>query len=364
MDKWIEIDLSIIRNNIRSIKKSLKPGVKFIAVVKADAYGHGAEKISKIAIQEGVDFLGVLTVEEAVRLRKFTIKKPIVLLAPALPENAGIVLKHSLIPTVDSIEFLKVLNKIARRGWGDKHSYPVYVDVDLGLRRWGVLPENLTNFLKKMSELKNIKLKALSTHIAYVPGKNMVEAEEKLSFFEKLAGIAKQFYPGAMAHAANSSVLVDFPHRQIDMVRIGNLIYGIYPSKIYMQKTKGPPIKGIKRPWKFYAKIISIKNVAKGESIGYANEYVACRKMKIASIPVGYSDGLTMEPTEKFIKLSTGYNYWGMIGNRKAPFVGKSGIAHTLLDVTGVPKVKTGMTVLLPIRRTAANAKIPRIYKF
>lgn len=359
MDKWIEIDLSIIKNNIRSIKKSLKPGVKFMAVVKADAYGHGAEKISEIAIKEGVDFLGVLTVEEGVRLRKFRIKHPIVLLAPALPENADIVLKHSLIPTVDSIEFLKVLNKKVTVKFSP---YPVYVDIDMGLRRWGVLPENLKSFLQKMSEFKNINLQALSTHIAYVPGKNMIEAEEKLSFFEKLTGIAKQFYPGVMAHAANSSVLVDFPHWQFDMVRIGNLIYGIYPSKIYMQKTKGPPIKGIERPWKFYAKIISVKDVAKGESIGYANEYVACKKMKIASIPVGYSDGLTMEPTEKFIKLSHGYNYWGMIGNKKAPFVGKSGIAHTLLDVTGIPVLKTGTPVLLPIRRTAANAKIPRIY--
>jgi hypothetical protein len=97
------------------------------------------------------------------------------------------------------------------------------------------------------------------------------------------------------------------------MVRIGNLMYGLYPSKIYFEKTKGAPIKGIERPWKFYSKIISIKTANKGESLGYSSEYVAVKKMKIATIATGYGDGLTMEPTDKSIKLSSGFSHWGII---------------------------------------------------
>ncbi len=359
MLKWIEIDLKIIGANVRAIKKALNPGVALMAVVKEDGYGHGALEISRSAFANGADALGTLTLEEAALLRRQGIKAPITALAPAPASSASGFIQLGVTPTADSLDFIRALD--AATPAGQKTYY--HIDVDSGLKRWGVEPMGLPAFLKGTLKFKKAVPAALSTHIAYTPLKNMIEAEEKLSSFRDSGQYAKTLYPHIKLHAANSAVLCDFPHWQLDMVRIGNLLYGLYPSKVYLQKTKGPPIKGLRRPWKFYARVISIKTVRKGESLGYASEYVACKPMTIATVPAGYADGLTLEPSGKSITISAGQNYWGVINGREAPFVGRSAIAHTLLDVTGIPGVRVGAPVLLPVRRTAASARIIRIYK-
>jgi alanine racemase len=359
MLKWIEIDLKTVGANVRTIKNVLNPGVAFMAVVKEDGYGHGALEISKSALANGAGELGTLTLEEAALLRRAGIKAPITALAPAPVSSAAEFIKLGVTPTVDSLSFIKALDAATAAG---RRTY-YNIDVDSGLKRWGVEPGCLPAFLKGTLKFKKAIPAAMSTHIAYAPQKNMIEAEEKLSSFSESGTYAKNFYPGLKLHAANSSVLCDFPHWQLDMARIGNLLYGLYPSRVYLKKTKGPPIKGLERPWKFYARVISIKTVGKGESLGYASEYVSCKSMTIATIPAGYADGLTLEPSEKSIKISAGQAYWGIIDDHPAPFVGRSAIAHTLLDVTGISGIKIGTPVLLPIRRTAASARIPRIYK-
>ena len=359
MLKWIEIDLKTVGANVRAIKKALNPRVAFMAVVKEDGYGHGALNISRTALSNGADALGTLTLEEAALLRRDGIKAPITALAPAPAFSAAEFIKLGVTPTADSLDFIRALDNATPAG---KKTY-YHIDIDSGLKRWGVDPDDLPAFLKGTLKFKKAAPAALSTHIAYAPLKNMIEAEEKLSSFKELGEYAKKLYPGLKLHAANSAVLCDFPHWQLDMTRIGNLIYGLYPSKVYLKKIKGPPIKGLERPWKFYARVISIKTVKKGESLGYANEYVACKPMTIAAIPAGYADGLTLEPSEKSIKITAGQAYWGVINGRQAPFVGRSAIAHTLLDITGIPGVGIGTPVLLPVRRTAASARITRIYK-
>jgi len=359
MIKWIEIDLGVVKNNVRAIKAALAPGVKLMAVVKADAYGHGALEISKTALSNGADMLGTLTLEEAALLRSKGVRAPIAALAPAPVSDAKDFISLGVAPTADSLDFIKALDSKTPAGRNTHY----HIDIDSGLKRWGVEPKAFPAFLRETLKFKKAVPTGISTHIAYVPDKNMIEAEEKLSSFRELGERAKKYYPGLKLHAANSSVLCDFPHWQLDMARIGNLLYGLYPSKIYLKKTQGPPIKGLERPWKFYARVISIKTVKKGESLGYASDYVSCKPMTIATVPAGYADGLTLEPSEKSIKISGGQAYWGVINGLEAPFVGRAAIAHTLLDITGIPGVKTGAPVLLPIRRTAASVRIPRIYK-
>ena len=357
MLKWVEIDLRVLAANARIIKKALGPGVKFMAVVKADGYGHGAAAVARTALANGAGCLGVLTAEEALPLREAFPRAEIFLLAPSLPEEAPAIVKNRLVPSADSLEFIKALDKAA------KTPVPYHIDMDLGLRRWGVEPGKAADFLRKALGFKNALPRGLSAHLAYRPQQNMTEAEEKLSAFSALARELRRQAPGLIAHAANSAILCDFPRWQLDMVRIGNLLYGIYPTNIYKKKRQGPPLPGLGRPWQFYARIISVKDVKKGEALGYSSEYIAPRAMRLATIPAGYSDGLTMEPTERQIRITSGFRYWGMIGGKKAFFVGKTGISHTLLDVTGIPAARPGAAVALHVRRTAANARIPRIYK-
>ena len=223
-------------------------------------------------------------------------------------------------------------------------------------------PDAAEAFLRRALLFRKLEPLGLSAHLAYRPPQNMIEAEEKLSALGKLAAGLGAIAPGLKAYAANSAILCDFPQWQLDMVRVGNLLYGIYPTDVYQKRRQGPPLPGLGRPWQFYARIISVRQIKKGESLGYAGEFTAPRAMRLATIPAGYSDGLTMEPTEPQIRITAGFRYWGLINGKKAYFVGKAGISHTLLDVTDIPEARPGAAVALHVRRTAANARIPRIY--
>ncbi len=346
--KWIEIDLRAIRSNIRWTLSRLGPGVKLMAVIKADAYGHGAARVSREALKAGASILGVLTTAEAATLRSAGTRAPIQLLSPVLPDNAREALRLKAIPTIDDLRQAQALNSAA------SGPLAVHLDLDFGLGRWGVSPGRLPDFLRGLGRLRRLRLEGLSTHIDYVPGKNAVEAEEKLRSFYRLAHKLKRGFPSLLCHAANSSVLMDFPHWRMDQVRVGNLIYGINPAA-----SKSAPLKN---PWRFQARIIALHEVAKGRSIGYASEYLAPRRMRVATLPVGYSDGLTMEPAERLISLGAGFQYWGTLRGIKTPFIGRCGISHVLVDVTDVPDPRIGEAVTLPIRRTAASSQLPRVY--
>ncbi len=357
MLKWVEIDLKVLAGNARAVKKALRPGARFMAVVKADGYGHGAAEVSRTALKNGADCLGVLTAEEGAALRAALPKAEIHLLAPSLPEEAPLISRLGLVPTADSLVFLKALDRAAKR------PVPYTLDIDQGLGRWGVKPGDAETFLRAALRLERARPAWLSAHLAYRPAQNMTEAEEKLAAFARLAQRLRALAPGLKAHAANSAILSDLPHWQLDMARVGNLLYGIYPTDVYRKKKQGPPLPGLGRPWQFYARIISVRDVRKGESLGYSAEFTAPRPMRVATVPAGYSDGLTMEPTESQIRIAAGFRYWGVINGKKAFFTGRAGIAHTLLDVTGIPGAKVGTPVALHVRRTAANPRIPRLYK-
>ncbi|MBI4056271.1 MAG: alanine racemase [Elusimicrobia bacterium] len=379
MLKWIEIDLSAIAANLESVREQLSfnvnsppfpppclagrqvpvgrdrgRGVKLMGVVKADAYGHGAVPVSRLLEKRGVDCLGVLTVEESSSLRRSKIRSPLILLAPPLPEEVPELLRWRLIPTVDSGKLLQTLDQALKNHNAFSTPSPIKLDLDFGLGRWGISPKELPRFLREIKKYPRLKLVGLSTHLDYMPGRNAVEAEEKLRAFDKISKEVKKQFPEVLCHAANSSILLDFPHRQMDMVRAGNLLYGINLS------SKKIPLKN---SWQFYARLISIKKFSKGKSVGYGSEYVAPRAMTLGTLPVGYADGLTMEPADKLISLHSSFQYWGTFKGKPAPFISRCGISHVLVDLSKVSSIKVGDAVCLPVRRTAASSKICRVYK-
>ncbi len=344
--KWIEIDLSAVAQNTAWAASRLD-GASLMAVVKADAYGHGAVAVSRVALKAGASRLGVRDLSEAAELRKAGIKAPIQLLFPILPEQAPQAVSLGVEVSVDDAAQARALNAAA----GGRR-VQVHVDVDSGLGRWGVQPRALTALMAALGRLRHVRVAGLSTHIGYIPGKNAVEAEEKLTAFLKLSALHKRKDRALIVRAANSSVFMDFPHHRFDMACVGNLLYGINPSG------RAAPLKN---PWSFQARILSVREIRKGQSIGYASEYLAPRRMRVATLPVGYADGLTMEPAERLIGFGAGFEYWGTRHGVRLPFVGRCGIAHVLLDVTDAPDAKPGDAVALPVRRTAAR-HLTRIY--
>ncbi len=348
--KWIKIGLAAVRANVRWTLSKARSGAKLMAVVKADAYGHGAARVAKAALEAGASSLGVLTIDEARDLRRSGLRSPIELLAPVLPADAREAVRLRVVTPVDGFEQARALDKAAR-------SRPVAVKLELdgGLARWGAAPKDALPLAEAVSRLKRLRLVGLSTHIDYVPGENAVEAEEKLRAFDRIARALKTRFPHLKAEAANSSVFLDFPQWNFDRVRIGNLLYGISPAR------NAAP--GLRNPWRFFARVIALRAVEKGRPIGYAAEFIPPRRMLLATVPAGYADGLTMEPAQRLISLGQGFRYWAMVRGRPAPFVGRCAISHVLLDVTRIPKLKVGTPVLLPVRRTAANSHLPRVYK-
>ena len=351
MLKWIEIDLSAVSHNLDQVRKRLSPGVRLAAVVKADAYGHGAERIARLLRARGVKTLGVLDVSEAAALRLSGDRGEILLLAPPLAEEAEDVVRLRLTPTIDGLDAAAALNRAARSAGAP---VKVHLDLDFGLGRWGLAPSRLEETLKALKAFRRVSLAGLSTHLDYVSGKNAVEAEEKLRTFGRAAARARRRRPGLIVHAANSSILLDFPHWQLDQVRVGNLLYGINPTSQAL---------ALRNPWQFYARIIGLRSIAKGKAIGYGSEYMAPRRMTVATLPAGYADGLTMEPADRLIRLGGTFEYWGLLRGHQVPFIGRCGIAHVLVDVSAVPNARLGEVVSLPIRRTAASARLPRVYK-
>lgn len=364
MLKWIEIDLGIITENVRIIRRSLLPGVKFIAAVKSNGYGHGAFEASMAALRGGADMLAVLTSEEGASLRAALDNASsgfkgvkIMLLAPSLPEEAPSIVKNNLIPCADSAGFIWSLDNAA------EYPYPCNIEIDMGMGRWGIAKEGLVPFIESIKKYRNVHIAGISTHIGYKPPENMTDAEEKLRAFSAMQKNVSSYLGRKIeAYAANSAVFCDISGSQFDAVRIGNLMYGIYPTDIYQKRRQGPPLPGLRRPWQMYAKIISIKEIRKGQKLGYNSEFTAPRDMRIATIPAGYGDGLTMEPMEYKIRISSGFRYWGMIGSKKAYFICRPGISHILLDITDIPEAAIGTKVALHVRRTSANILIPRIY--
>ncbi|MEK7384503.1 MAG: alanine racemase [Elusimicrobiota bacterium] len=347
--KWVEIDLSAVAQNTAWVVSRLEAGARLMAVVKADAYGHGAVEVSRVALKAGASCLGVRDLSEATELRRGGIKDPVHLLAPILPEQAPLAARLDLSVTVDAASQARALQAAAKG-----RRVGVHVDVDSGLGRWGVQPRELGALLAALARLPRVRVEGLSTHIDYVPGKNAVEAEEKLGAFRRLIAPHKKKNPKLLVHAANSSVFMDFPHHRFDMACVGNLLYGINPSK-----SRPAPLKN---PWRFCARILSLREVRKGASIGYASEYVAPRRMRVATLPVGYADGLTMEPAERLIGFGGGFQYWGMRRGVRLPFVGRCGITHVLVDATDAADAKVGDTLTLPVRRTAAR-HLSRVYR-
>lgn len=346
--KWVEVDLSVIAQNTRWLASQLGNDCRLMAVVKADAYGHGIIAASRTALKNGASFLGVRDLNEAAELRAAGVTAPIVTLAPIFPEQAAEAARLAVTATIDNLEIARALNKAAKSRIIDVH-----LDVDFGLGRWGAPPSAIPRLVAQLKKLRRIHLAGIATHIGYVPGKNAIEAEEKLNAFHRLVAPLKAKNPKLIARAVNSTVFVDFPHHRFDMVCVGNLLYGI-------NKSKSHPVPN-KMPWKFYARVASIREARKGESIGYASEYIAPRRMRVAAIAVGYADGLTMEPAERLIGIGTGFRYWGMFGATRLPFIGRCGITHVLVDATDAPRLKVGDAVALPVRRTAARG-VARVY--
>jgi alanine racemase len=281
---WAEIDTSAISKNVSALKALTKPGTRFMAVVKADGYGHGAVPAARAALGGGADCLGVATVAEAVELRDAGISAPVQLLSEP-PESAiPALLEHNIVPAVTTREFAVALGKwAAARGV----EAPFHLKIDSGMNRIGVHAEDAAAFALNVADFPGLKLEGTFTHLATADVAGDWEVTRQLQRFESaLADMRTESVNPGIVHAANSPATILYPESHYDMVRCGIAIYGLQPSHDTDRVIGLTPAMSVK------ARATLVKRIGMGESVSYGFTWTASAPTVVATLPLGYADGV------------------------------------------------------------------------
>ncbi len=335
---WAEVDLDAISHNVKGIKNIIRPDVKLMAVVKADAYGHGAFEVAKTCLESGAERLAVAFVDEAVELRRKGIEVPILLLGVSMPDAIESIIKYDITPAVAGVEFAKQLSKAAVAA---KKTVKVHIKADTGMFRIGFQfagdSEQRLETVEKIveiSKLPNIEIEGMFTHLSTADetGRDYTEKqfENFMELDEKLKARGVQI---PIRHVANSAGQIRYPKLQLDMVRAGIILYGLYPSA----EVSYEPLD-LKPAMKFKARIVNIKNIQKGDSISYGRSFTAEKETKLATISVGYADG--------YSRIMSGRAEVSLKG-KKVPQVGRICMDQCMIDVSGVNNIDIGDEVTL-----------------
>ena len=327
---WAEVSLGALRRNLRAIREKIAGGAKFCAVVKANAYGHGAIPVAREAVQAGADYLAVAVLAEALALRRAGFTTPILLLGPTTPEEADTVVRYDVTQAVTTEEAVKVLSAAAIR---QHKTVKVHLAVDTGMGRIGVYPEAAGEAAAAMMSLPGVVLEGMFSHFALADARDKSYAKEQFRRFQRaMAEVEGSGIAIPLRHIANSAAILEMPETHLDMVRAGIILYGLWPSEEVRRSIDLSPLMTVK------AKITCVKDFPQGETISYGRIFKASRDMRIATLPVGYADGYT--------RLYTGKASVEVDG-RRAPVVGRICMDQCMIDVTGIPDAAVGDTVTL-----------------
>lgn len=289
------VDLKRLKNNYRNIRTKVK-GSKIMAVIKADAYGHGAVQVAKCLNGLAVDapeYFAVAITEEAIELRKNKIKTPILVFNPFNRLNASDVIKYNLEATIFTKEQFNVLNYCHFKS-ASKKKIKVHIKIDTGMGRLGLSPQDALDFIKFVKEHKNFQVKGIYTHFSTSDELNKKYAISQLAQFKEVIRQLKyQNINYGLAHCANSGAILDMPESYLDMVRPGIILYGYTPSLETTNSIKLKPVMDL------ISSISTVRQMSKNQFVSYGKRFQVKRDSLIASIPIGYADGINRRLTNK-----------------------------------------------------------------
>jgi alanine racemase len=282
---WVEIDREAIRYNLKRFRKLLGPDVKILAVVKADGYGHGAVESARVALSTGATVLGVASVDEGIELRHAGIAAPILILAEPPIEAIPLVLQHQLVPAVYNMEFALALGETAD---AQGRVSPYHLKIDTGMNRVGVHHSDAGDFLRTISFHRGLELQGVFTHFATADDIDTYEFRRQLERFEQALSVIRYMgvNPGTV-HAANTSAAIRYRQSHYDMVRLGIGIYGLHPSEVTRQMIELRPAMSV------HARVSFLKSLPVGEGVSYSYTYRSPGSVHVATLPIGYGDGLS-----------------------------------------------------------------------
>ena len=284
---WVQIDTKAILHNMQEFRKRIPTPVKLLAVVKADAYGHGAVPVARLAIKAGASWLAVATVREGIELRQAGITEPILILAEPPAASVPAIVEFNLVPAVYSLEFALALGEeaAARGKVADYH-----LAVNTGMNRIGVLYSEVADFLRLISFHAGLNLAGTFTHFAMADTNDEYAFRLQLKRFnEALVLIRRAGQQPGIVHCANSAAAIRFKEAYFDMVRVGISLYGLHPSPVTRRMIELWPAMSV------HARITAAKDVPVGEGVSYNFTYRSPGNVRICTVPIGYADGLARE---------------------------------------------------------------------
>ncbi len=338
------IDLDAIQKNIHNLKQITDKKSKFMAVVKADAYGHGAVQVAKTAVEAGADWLGLARLNKVAEIRQAGIKVPILVFGYIHPSQAAMINDLDLVATVYDFEMAKALSSKAILL---NRPVKVHLKVDTGMGRVGIVigrnnksladktaRKQVLKEIEKIIKLPGIDFNGIYTHFAAADHKDRTYTDLQIELFASLLDdLKKKKIEFEICHAANSAGIIEFPESHFDMVRAGISIYGLYPSsEVDKSKVKLAPAMTLT------SIVTSVRKVAKGFYVSYGMTHETQKATRLASVPVGYADGFSRRFSSNSFMLVKGH---------RAPVVGRICMDQTMIDVGNIPNVKTGDEVVL-----------------
>ena len=333
---WAQIDLDALAYNMRQIRKITNPNALVMAVVKADAYGHGVRECADTLLKNGADRLAVATLGEAIELRRVFPEVPVFILGSAMDSDANQIVENNIIATVTDFAFAKALSDEAIK---QNKLQKVHIKLDTGMSRIGFLVgdkdnSSVINEILSISKLPMLEIEGIFSHFATSDEESDEYTRLQFSRFMSVCDELKDkglYIP--IKHICNSAGIMMYPEYHLDMVRPGIILYGMYPSN-EVDKTR----LDLKYVMSLKSVITCVKEIESGRGVSYGKEYIADCGAKIATVPIGYADGYSR---------SLGGKAKIAIGNKLFPVAGRICMDQCMIDVSGVNNIKRGDEVLI-----------------
>jgi alanine racemase len=335
---YASIDLTALAHNLSQIRERLRPGCHVMAVVKANAYGHGAIEVSRALVESGVTRLAVASVQEGLALREAGITAEILVLVDLFDRHVQDLIAYRLTPVITEQRLLPVLAEAAASG---NQSVPVHIKVDTGMGRLGFSPSELGSLFDAIPGWKSLRIEGFMTHLADSDGDDPSHTEQQLKIFRGLLEqVEQRGVKVPFVHVANSAAIIRYPQSHFSLVRPGIMLYG------YHTLPDGVPCPPLKPVLSLGTTVMQLRTIRPGETVSYNRTFVAKRPSAIAVLPIGYADGYSRRLSNQGFVLIKG---------RRAPIVGLICMDMTMVDVTDIPSVRVGDAVTL-IGRDAQDA--------
>jgi alanine racemase len=348
---WVEVDLDALEDNMRGLRRLVPQPTLIMAVVKADGYGHGIREAAEAFLAGGADWLGVADLWEAQKLREANIKAPLLVFAPA-PNMEKFSLSLDVRSTVCDLETARALASLARKRG---KTVKVHMKVDCGMGRLGVLPGEAGDFAGQLIRLEGLELEGIYTHFPQADNSSLTRRQLAV-FLEAEASLKARGIQIPLVHAANSTALLRFPPSHLGMVRPGTVLYGQGAHGLSLHPT-----------WRLKTNLVYTRLLPQGHRVGYGGEYKTSRPTLAGVLPLGYADGLTLEPAlrsplRRLLAALQGFFHvhpavW--IDGKQTPFLGR--VSMNMASIR-LPENHREDTVELAARRTTISRRLPKVY--